>query len=76
MAAASTSSNSTWHRWQAFALARMRCSWMVARGVRATAVHPGGIRTELTRHLDDGTLEAMVGKINEELAAEGKPPMS
>jgi NAD(P)-dependent dehydrogenase (short-subunit alcohol dehydrogenase family) len=45
-----------------------------ARGVRATAVHPGGIRTELTRHLDDGTLEAMVGKINEELAAEGKPP--
>jgi NAD(P)-dependent dehydrogenase (short-subunit alcohol dehydrogenase family) len=44
------------------------------RGVRATAVHPGGIRTELTRHLDDGTLEAMVGKINEELAAEGKPP--
>ncbi|MGO4441143.1 SDR family NAD(P)-dependent oxidoreductase [Rhizobium sp. RAF56] len=45
-----------------------------ARGVRATAVHPGGIRTELTRHLDDGTLEAMVGKINEELAAEGKAP--
>jgi NAD(P)-dependent dehydrogenase (short-subunit alcohol dehydrogenase family) len=45
-----------------------------ARGVRATAVHPGGIRTELSRHLDDGTLEAMVGKINEELAAEGKPP--
>jgi NAD(P)-dependent dehydrogenase (short-subunit alcohol dehydrogenase family) len=45
-----------------------------ARGVRATAVHPGGIRTELTRHLDDGILEAMVGKINEELAAEGKAP--
>jgi NAD(P)-dependent dehydrogenase (short-subunit alcohol dehydrogenase family) len=44
------------------------------RGVRATAVHPGGIRTELTRHLDDGTLEAMIVKINEELAAEGKPP--
>jgi NAD(P)-dependent dehydrogenase (short-subunit alcohol dehydrogenase family) len=45
-----------------------------ARGVRATAVHPGGIRTELSRHLDDGALEAMIGKINEELAAEGKPP--
>ena len=44
-----------------------------ARGVRATAVHPGGIRTELSRHLDDGALEAMIGKINEELAAEGKP---
>lgn len=44
------------------------------RGVRATAVHPGGIRTELTRHLDDGTLEAMIGKINTDLAAEGKGP--
>jgi NAD(P)-dependent dehydrogenase (short-subunit alcohol dehydrogenase family) len=45
-----------------------------ARGVRATAVHPGGIRTELSRHLDDGALEAMIGQINAELAAEGKPP--
>ncbi|PZM15541.1 SDR family NAD(P)-dependent oxidoreductase [Rhizobium tubonense] len=45
-----------------------------AHGVRATAVHPGGIRTELVRHLDDGTLEAMVEKINSDLAAEGKPP--
>jgi NAD(P)-dependent dehydrogenase (short-subunit alcohol dehydrogenase family) len=45
-----------------------------ARGVRATAVHPGGIRTELTRHLADGTLEAMIGQINNELTAEGKPP--
>jgi NAD(P)-dependent dehydrogenase (short-subunit alcohol dehydrogenase family) len=45
-----------------------------ARGVRATAVHPGGIRTELSRHLDDGVLEAMIGQINTELAAEGKPP--
>jgi NAD(P)-dependent dehydrogenase (short-subunit alcohol dehydrogenase family) len=45
-----------------------------ARGVRATAVHPGGIRTELVRHLDDGTLEAMIEQINADLAAEGKPP--
>jgi len=45
-----------------------------ARGVRATAVHPGGIRTELTRHLDDGSMEAIIGKINQDLAAEGKPP--
>jgi NAD(P)-dependent dehydrogenase (short-subunit alcohol dehydrogenase family) len=45
-----------------------------ALGVRATAVHPGGIRTELTRHLDDGTLEAMIENINKELAAEGRPP--
>ncbi|WP_421405581.1 hypothetical protein [Agrobacterium fabrum] len=42
--------------------------------VTDTAVHPGGIRTELTRHLGDGALEAMVGKINEELAAQGKSP--
>ncbi|TCR83559.1 SDR family NAD(P)-dependent oxidoreductase [Rhizobium sp. BK376] len=43
------------------------------RGIRATAVHPGGIRTELARHLEPGTLEAMVSKINSDLAAEGKP---
>ncbi|MET0747743.1 MAG: SDR family NAD(P)-dependent oxidoreductase [Rhizobium sp.] len=46
------------------------------RGIRATAVHPGGIRTELTRHLDDGTLEAMIDQINKDLAAEGRPPFS
>ena len=45
-----------------------------ARGVRATAVHPGGIRTELSRHLDDGAMEATIARINAELAAEGKPP--
>lgn len=32
------------------------------RGVRAAAVHPGGIQTELTRHLGDGTLEAFIRK--------------
>ncbi len=45
-----------------------------ARGVRATAVHPGGIRTELTRHLGEGALEAMVDKINEERATQGASP--
>jgi NAD(P)-dependent dehydrogenase (short-subunit alcohol dehydrogenase family) len=44
------------------------------RGVRATAVHPGGIRTELSRHLDHGALDGMLEKINADLAAEGKPP--
>jgi NAD(P)-dependent dehydrogenase (short-subunit alcohol dehydrogenase family) len=43
-----------------------------ARGVRATAVHPGGIRTELGRHLSQGALESMVEQINKGLAAEGK----
>src|ERR1700679_2557307 len=44
------------------------------RGVRAAAVHPGGIQTELGRHMDPSHLEAMVGQINKQLAAEGKPP--
>jgi NAD(P)-dependent dehydrogenase (short-subunit alcohol dehydrogenase family) len=39
------------------------------RGVRAVAVHPGGIMTELGRHLTDETLAAL-------LAARGDRPMS
>jgi len=42
------------------------------RGVRATAVHPGGIQTELARHMDPAHLEQMVKQINEQAAAEGK----
>ncbi len=34
------------------------------RGVRATALHPGGIHTELGRHLDEGAIEALVEQIN------------
>ncbi|MGF6771488.1 NAD(P)-dependent dehydrogenase (short-subunit alcohol dehydrogenase family) [Paraburkholderia sp. GAS199] len=45
-----------------------------ARGVRAAAVHPGGIRTELGRHMDDGQLTAMVDTINRQLESEGKAP--
>jgi NAD(P)-dependent dehydrogenase (short-subunit alcohol dehydrogenase family) len=45
-----------------------------ARGVRATAVHPGGIQTELSRHLDHEALEKLVENINAGLAARGKPP--
>jgi NAD(P)-dependent dehydrogenase (short-subunit alcohol dehydrogenase family) len=44
------------------------------RGIRAAAVHPGGIQTELGRHLDAAALPAMVERINQQLAAEGKPP--
>jgi NAD(P)-dependent dehydrogenase (short-subunit alcohol dehydrogenase family) len=44
------------------------------RGVRAAAVHPGGIQTELGRHMDPSHLEAMVGQINKQLTAEGKGP--
>ena len=35
-----------------------------ARGVRATAVHPGGIQTELSRHMGADELEALVANLN------------
>jgi NAD(P)-dependent dehydrogenase (short-subunit alcohol dehydrogenase family) len=35
-----------------------------ARGVRATAVHPGGIRTELSRHLTPEVREKLIAEIN------------
>jgi NAD(P)-dependent dehydrogenase (short-subunit alcohol dehydrogenase family) len=35
-----------------------------ASGVRATAVHPGGIRTELSRHLAREVLEKLIAEIN------------
>jgi NAD(P)-dependent dehydrogenase (short-subunit alcohol dehydrogenase family) len=44
------------------------------RGVRAAAVHPGGIRTELGRYMDPSRLVAMIDQINQQLAAQGKPP--
>src|SRR5262249_35855451 len=40
-------------------------------GVRAAAVHPGGIQTELARHMEPGALEKMIGQMNQQLAAEG-----
>jgi NAD(P)-dependent dehydrogenase (short-subunit alcohol dehydrogenase family) len=43
------------------------------RGVRATAVHPGGIQTELARHIGTEGLNASVARINAVLAAKGKP---
>ena len=44
------------------------------RGVRAGAVHPGGIRTELGRYLDPSALQKLVDQINQQSAAEGKGP--
>jgi NAD(P)-dependent dehydrogenase (short-subunit alcohol dehydrogenase family) len=44
------------------------------RGVRASAVHPGGIQTELGRHLDPGRMQSMIEQMNKQLAAEGKAP--
>ena len=45
-----------------------------ARGVRATAVHPGGIVTELARHMDPGEIDRMLEQINAQSAAAGRPP--
>lgn len=43
-------------------------------GIRATAVHPGGIQTELGRHIGDDHLHAMLERINADLALMGRPP--
>ena len=44
-------------------------------GIRATAVHPGGIATELGRHAypEPGALQKRADEINAELAAKGLP---
>jgi len=44
------------------------------RGVRAAAVHPGGIQTELDRHLDPSHVRKTIEQMNQRLAAEGKAP--
>lgn len=44
------------------------------RGIRAASVHPGGIETELGRHLPEGGIQARFDAINAVLARAGKPP--
>jgi NAD(P)-dependent dehydrogenase (short-subunit alcohol dehydrogenase family) len=44
------------------------------RGVRATAVHPGGIMTELARHMPDGAIEGWFQQIQQQRAAAGEAP--
>ncbi len=43
------------------------------RGVRAAAVHPGGIQTEISRHSHAAGEREMIEQLNRQLAAEGKP---
>ena len=43
------------------------------RGIRAAAAHPGGIQTELSRHLNASHAQDMIEQMNKQLAAEGKP---
>lgn len=45
-----------------------------SRGVRATAIHPGGIRTELARHIEPHEIEKMLEQINAQQANLGRPP--
>jgi NAD(P)-dependent dehydrogenase (short-subunit alcohol dehydrogenase family) len=42
------------------------------RGVRAAAVHPGVIQTELGRYMDPSVLRNLMQQIDQQLAAEGK----
>ena len=37
-------------------------------------MHPGGIQTELARHVDASQIEKIIEQINQQLAAEGKAP--
>jgi NAD(P)-dependent dehydrogenase (short-subunit alcohol dehydrogenase family) len=46
------------------------------RGVRAGAVHPGGIHTELARHMDPSQMQAMIDQISKQLEEEGKGPFT
>jgi NAD(P)-dependent dehydrogenase (short-subunit alcohol dehydrogenase family) len=45
-----------------------------SHGVRAAAVHPGGIKTELGRYVEPGRMEKVINEINQHLAAQGKGP--
>ncbi|OYU68941.1 MAG: shikimate dehydrogenase [Alphaproteobacteria bacterium PA2] len=45
-----------------------------ARGVRAAAVHPGGIQTELGRHVTPQATQAMIASINASNQAAGAEP--
>jgi NAD(P)-dependent dehydrogenase (short-subunit alcohol dehydrogenase family) len=42
-------------------------------GVRATAVHPGGIQTELSRHIGEEGIKQLVERINAATRAAGEP---
>jgi NAD(P)-dependent dehydrogenase (short-subunit alcohol dehydrogenase family) len=44
------------------------------RGVRAAAVHPGVIQTELGRYADPSQIQNSVEQMNKQLAAEGRAP--
>jgi NAD(P)-dependent dehydrogenase (short-subunit alcohol dehydrogenase family) len=44
------------------------------RGVRAAAVHPGGIQTELGRYMDQSQIQHILDQMDQQATAEGKEP--
>jgi NAD(P)-dependent dehydrogenase (short-subunit alcohol dehydrogenase family) len=44
------------------------------RGVRAAAVHPGVIQTELGRYMDPAQLRSMIDRLNQQMEAESRGP--
>jgi len=46
------------------------------RGIRAAAVHPGIIQTELTRYMDPAHLQGLREQIDKQLAEEGRGPLA
>jgi NAD(P)-dependent dehydrogenase (short-subunit alcohol dehydrogenase family) len=45
-------------------------------GIRATAVHPGVIRTELVRHMEDGAVDRMIDQMNQTARENGQPEVT
>ena len=42
--------------------------------IRSAAVHPGGVQTELDRHVDPILIQRIIEQTNKQLASEGKAP--
>ena len=45
------------------------------RGVRAAAVHPGTVRTDLGRHIGQQAMEQAIARISADLMAQGEAPL-
>jgi NAD(P)-dependent dehydrogenase (short-subunit alcohol dehydrogenase family) len=43
-------------------------------GIRAAAVHPGGVQTELDRHVDPIQIQRIIEQTSKQLASQGKVP--
>lgn len=69
-------------RWLAYGRSKTACALLAlefdrryrGQGIRAVAVHPGGIKTELQRHYPAEEEAALVESINKANAAIGQPP--